>query len=99
MEGVAWPGLLREETIGVREESKSGGSRNVNNNSIGGGSGPNKDDSKSEGNSNGSGVRTSACVRVKVALKEGRRHEIDGRVLKGEQLDEQRGKRWREGGR
>ena len=99
MEGVARPGLSREENVGAREESKSGGSKNVNNDSIGGGSGPNKDDSKSEGNNNGSGVRTSACVRAKAALKEGRRHEINGRVLNWEQLDEQRCKRWREGGR
>ena len=81
-----------------REESKSRGSNNVNNDSIGGESGANKDDSKSEGNNNGSGVQTSACVRVKAALKKGKRHEIDGRVLKGEQLDEQRGKQWRDGG-
>ena len=99
MEGVARPGLQREETVRAREESKSVGSKNVNNVSIGSGSGPDKDDSKSKGNNNGSGVRTSACVRAKAALKEGRRHEIDGRVLKVEQLDEQRGKRWREGGR
>ena len=81
------------------EESKSGGSNNVNNDSIGGESGADKDDSKSEGSNNGSGVQTSACVRAKAALKERRRHENDSRVLKGEQLDEQRGKRWREGGR
>ena len=39
-------------SVGAREESKSGGSNNVNNDSSGGGFGANKDDSKSEGNSN-----------------------------------------------
>ena len=44
MEGVARPSLLREETVKAREESKSGGSKNVNNDSIGGEFGANKDD-------------------------------------------------------
>ena len=98
MEGGARPSLPREKTVGAREESKSGGSNNVNNHSIGSESGADKDVSKSEGSNNGSGVQTSACVRVKAALKEGRRHEIDGRVLKGEQLNEQHSKQLREGG-
>ena len=58
-EGAARPGLQREETVGAREESKSGGSINVNNDSSSDGSGANKDDSKSEGNNNGSGCANS----------------------------------------
>ena len=47
------PSLPREKTVRTREESKSGGSNNINNDSIGGESGANKDNSKSEGNRNG----------------------------------------------
>ena len=61
MEGVARPGLPREETVGAREESKSGGSKNVNKDSIGGGFGPNKNDSKSKGKQQQRRTNISMC--------------------------------------
>ena len=73
---MAGPGLQREETIGAREESKSEGSNIVNNNSSGSRSGANKDDSKSEGNSNNN---CSGCANSSRCEGKGGPH---GRVLK-----------------
>ena len=72
-EGVAGPDLQWEETIGAREESKSEGSNIVNNNSSGSRSGANKDDSKSEGNSNNncSGCANAADAKARAALEGG----------------------------
>ena len=61
------PVCSRRKPCRAREESKSGCSNNVNNDSSGGGSGANKDDSKSEGNinNNGSGCANSSMCEGK----------------------------------